>query len=229
MPTQSPGVSGVAQINGTSIGNGAVVYSCSCTGQAGITPTDAAGNFTISAIATAIPATPSPTYTTVPGRNYTIVAKAPPGAEAWTLEFLGKTPAHNIGLGSGYAFSTDLYASAAALYVFWVSANTGNANTSYDQWNMYSIAQWAQYLRNTPTASLSAPEQQFLSDISAAQGTNSTLFPLMPLWYPGTAPAPNKTIKTDIVNIRTAGGTATDPVPTPCPGGVGQCTGTPVP
>lgn len=212
------------------VANGTVVYSCSCTGQAGTVQTDAQGNFTIVPVATAIPATPSPIYTTVPGRNYLIVAKAPAGAETWTMEFLGTTPAHNVGLGSGNAFSTDIYATAVSLYVYFVSPSTGNKNLSFDQWNLNSVQRWAQYLRMTATASLSPAEQQLLSDIAFDQQRNYTLFPVTPAWYPGARTTANGVIRADLQNVQSsAGANPADPVPTPCPQGVGSCLGAPVP
>lgn len=192
--------------------------------------TDAQGNFTIAPVATAIPAAPSPTYTTVPGRNYVIVAKAPAGAETWTMEFLGTTAAHNVGLGSGNAFSMDLYATAASLYVYFASPLTGNKNHSYDQWNLNSVQHWAQYLRMTAAASLSPAERQLLSDIAFDQQRNYTLFPSMPAWYPSAPATANGIIRADLQSVQsTAGVNPADPVPTPCPGGVGNCLGAPAP
>jgi hypothetical protein len=234
-PTASPAITTSASIGGAAIANGIVVYSCGCSNQAGTTTTDAAGNFTLSPTATAIPASPSPTYTMVPGRNYVIVAKAQSstasyasGAEAWTVAFLGTTPSHNLGLGPSGALSMDKYATAAALYAFYVAPLTGNKDLSMNQFNFNALLAWANYLRTS--SSLSAPEQKLLSDIDSAQATGNTLFPRMPYWYPGTPlPPTNSAVVSDLQQIQLASGNTSDPIPTPCPGGVGSCTGTPSP
>jgi hypothetical protein len=219
---------GAATINGMPVANGTVVFSCGCSSQAGTVKTDSFGNFTITTTSQAIPPSPHPTYTTVPGRNYLIVAKDTSGAEAWTMAFLGKVPSHNVGLGAGNAVSTDPFTAAAALYIFYASPQTAQSDLAFDQWNFNTIASWADHLRTSPLSSLTPQEQALINDIQSAQASGKTMFPTLSQWYPGTPAQSNSTIKGDLAAVKTQG--SADPLlPTPCPGGVGSCTNTPTP
>ncbi|HEY8313068.1 MAG TPA: hypothetical protein VIG51_02740 [Candidatus Baltobacteraceae bacterium] len=231
-PTPAPAIAGIVRIGGAALTNSAVVYSCGCTSQAGITKTDATGHFSLPLSGPALPASPNPTYTMVPGRNYVVVTKSPAGAEAWSMAFLGKTQAKTLAIGPGPLDSADIYTAAAALYVFFASPSSGpNSDESFDRWNFNSVAQWTTHMRSNGIAQLTPPEQQLLNDITSAQTTNATLFPGAPAWYPGQTPTTNTRIKNDLNALSASVGSpgADAAIPTPCPGGVGSCTGTPTP
>ncbi|MDQ2818405.1 MAG: hypothetical protein M3T49_09415, partial [Candidatus Eremiobacteraeota bacterium] len=105
--------------------NAQIVFSCGCSKQAGTAVASASGVFSVSGTSTATPAVPNPTYTIVPKRNYIIVAQPASGLgpQAWTMQFAGSQPSHNLALGdlgSGPAAgsSSDVYTAAAALYVY---------------------------------------------------------------------------------------------------------------
>lgn len=222
-PTASPGASGTASVNGTALANANIVYSCGCSGQAGTTTADASGNFTLTASATAVPASPNPTYTMLPGRNYVIVgANSGTHAEAWTMFFLGNQPSHNVYMGSGGADTTDTATTAAALYVFYNAQNQGD--TAFDDWNFNTVAAWAAELRSSPKTTA---EQKFMSDINAAEASGTPLYPVKPAWDNDVGAA-NATIISDIEAITPASDSA---VPTPCPlnNGSPSCTGAPNP
>lgn len=224
-PTPSAGISGALTIGGTALANAQVVYTCGCSAQAGLVTTDGSGNFTIGLTASPIPASPSPTYTTVPGRNYMIIGFSPTThAQAWTMEFLGKTPATNLNL-----VSTDPAGAAASLYIFAGSAN--NADASFDDWNFNTISAWAAHLRTGPTAH----ETQLVNDVTTAQaasGAAANMFPTVPAWNPDkTILSGNATVAADIAAVKNDG-VAIDPLlPTPCPlsGGSPACVGAPTP
>lgn len=213
-------------IAGTTLADATVIFTCGCSQQAGMTTSDASGTYAISATATAVPASPSPIYTTVPGRNYLIVAFAN-HAQAWTMEFLGKSQQANLNLsptaGDPNANRPDAATAAAALYVFYESDN--QQNESFDAWNFVTIAQWAGHLRS---GTVSPHEAQFLSDIQAAQSNSQSLYPAIPPWNPDPADGVNLQIRADIDTLHAdALADPTLPIPTPCPNG--QCTGTPTP
>lgn len=203
---------------------GLVVFTCGCTTQAGENLLTAGGAFTIPTSTVATPASPSPTYTSVPGRNYLVAATQNGGSttegngpESWTMEFLGNTPAHDLGLGPNGQLTSDAFTAAAALYVY---ANAENDVTAFDAWNLNSILAWVNHMR--VAGGLNAAEQKLLNDIAAAQESGTTLYPVAPPWYP-TLTA-NGTIQGDLSAVAASGDTA---LPTPCPGG--QCTATPSP
>jgi hypothetical protein len=235
--TPGPQLNGTMQIvtGGTASASGAaftyvsenagslVVFSCGCTTQAGENLLTAGGTFSIPTSTLATPASPSPTYTSVPGRNYLVVATQNGGsttegngAESWTMEFLGNTAAHDVGLGLNGSVTSDAFTAAAALYVY---ANSENNSTAFDEWNLNTILAWVNHMR---AGGPNAAEQKLLNDIAAAQEARTTLYPVAPPWYP-TLTA-NGTIQSDLTAVATSGDTA---LPTPCPGG--QCTGTPSP
>lgn len=206
-----------------------VMFTCGCTSQAGEDQLQPNGTFSIPQTADAIPASPSPTYTSVPGRNYLIVATQNGGSttegngpESWQLEFLGNTPSHNLGLGTGSAPTTgDVFTAAGALFVYYNSQNNSNG-TEFDAWNFNSILAWVNHLRSTSGANTA--EQQLLNDIAAAQQAGKSLYPVAPPWFPSLTP--NATIQNDLNAVNSSGDTA---LPTPCPGGPSGCTGTPNP
>jgi hypothetical protein len=236
-PTATPGISGtlvVAPSSSPLAANSTVTITCGCSGQAGETTIGAGGTFSAGASLTAIPPSPSPTYTLAPARNYLIVGyQSNSHVEAWTMEFVGNTPATNLNLfGSNSSASnvSDTASTAAALYVYGRATVLESGGTqTFDLFNFNSVLKWAQYLR--AGMGLSPAETKFLSDIQIAQAQNVSLFPenALPDWNPLPANyGSNPTITSDINAIASAGPSAGDPVPTPCPA-VGQCTGTPTP
>src|SRR6185437_4013906 len=71
VPTATPMDVGSMSINGVAMANGAIVFTCGCTGEGGMTHADATGNYQITVPATAIPSSPTP-YTP-PGHNLVVV------------------------------------------------------------------------------------------------------------------------------------------------------------
>lgn len=227
IPTATPALAGVLAIGGSTIANGQVVFSCGCSAQAGLIATDGSGNYLVGPTATAIPASPNPMYTTVPGRNYMVIGFSPTThAQAWMMQYLGSTPAHNKDLSP-----SDAAAAAASTYIFYESGN--NSDTSFDGWNFLSIQAWATHLR--AGSGLTTNESKFLSDVTTTQtmsGPAASLYPTVPVWNPDKiSGVQNTTIQNDIKAVHNDG-TALDPLlPTPCPlnGNVPACTGTPTP
>ncbi|HTX57345.1 MAG TPA: hypothetical protein VMD47_09605 [Candidatus Acidoferrales bacterium] len=224
----SPSITGAVAINGSALSNATVTFTCGCSAQAGEISTNASGDYTIGASAQAIPAAPTPTYTSVPGRNYMIIGYVSGGTQAWTMEYLGDTQAYDLNLSSSpnnlSTNTTDTASTAAALYIYYESQN--DSDQSFDLWNFNTIASWAQHLR--AGSGLSAHESTFLSDITSAQGAGQSLFPTIPAWDPQSGASANTTIRGDIQAIA-GDGVSVDPLlPTPCPG-EGACTGTPTP
>lgn len=226
-PTATPTwqANGTVSVGGQALANASVVFTCGCSAQAGIVTSDASGNYTISPSTSAIPASPNPTYTTVPGRNYMVIGFSPStSTETWTMVFLGNTPPTNLALG-GSSNGTDVASTAASLYIYRESQN--NSDESFDDWNFNAISGWAAHLR--ANSGLTPNEQKFLADIASAQTKGTSLFPSVPVYIPNsTYGTPNAQIATDINNIK-ADGTLDPTLPTPCPSGVGSCTGTPSP
>lgn len=215
-------------LNGAGLANATVAYTCGCSQQAGETSTSASGNYSISPSATAMPASPNPTYTTVPGRNYMIIGYASSGTQTWTMEFLGNSPATNLNLSSSPTNLldniTDTAGTAAALYIYYESQN--DSDQSFDLWNFNTINTWAQKLRGG--SGISAHETQLLSDVTSSQGAGQSLYPTVPVWNPQVGATANATILADLQAIHNDG-TAADPtLPTPCPA-AGACTGAPTP
>ncbi len=216
--------------DGVPLANAPVVFTCGCTQQAGLTTTDGAGAYTIGATATAIPASPDPTYTTVPGRNYLVIGFAPNHAQFWTMEFLGAVPAHNLNLSDapndGAANIPDAASTAASLYIFYESSNAPG-DESFDLWNFNAIDAWARHLR--AGSALSAAETRLLADVTQGQTSGASLFPAIPQWNPDASATPNATIRADLDAVRSESAAGANPsVPTPCPA-LGACTGTPTP
>jgi hypothetical protein len=200
-------------------GGSQVVFSCGCTSQAGASLLDGKSTFDIPQSAPATPAAPNPTYTTVPGRNYVIVATASNHAESWALEFLGATPSHNLALSSNGI--SDVYTAAGTLYVYYYSA-INNTDTAFDDWNFNTVSAWIGHMRTNANAA----EAQLLNDIAAAQQSGATLYPSAPSWNLGMTP--NGTIATDLGNVKNSGDAT---LPTPCPvvNSTAACTATPTP
>ncbi len=222
-PTSTPGASGTLSVNGVAMADANVVYTCGCSAQAGTTTADGSGNFTVAATATAVPSSPSPTYTTVPGRNYMVIgANSSTHTEAWTMLFLGSIPAHDVYIGSGATDVTDVATTAAALYVFLNAQN--ESDTSFDDWNLNTISAWAAELRTSPKTT---QEQKLLTDIASAENSGTPLYPTIPAWDNDMGAA-NATIAADIRAITPSSDSL---VPTPCPvsGGSPACTGNPQP
>lgn len=219
--TPTVSASGQLAINGADLDNAKVTFTCGCNQGAGLISTNASGNYTISSTAPLAPGG-NGTYT-LQGHNVLVVGYATNSAtQAWTLDFVGNTPATDLNLSS-----TDAAAAAAALYVFYEAAYNptikNSTDQSFDWFNYNTVSAWVTHLRNSPDAA----EAQLLSDITKAQNAGTSLFPYAPSWNP-TSDGTNATISSDISAV-VSGGTAADAsLPTPCPG-VNQCTGAPTP
>jgi hypothetical protein len=217
-PTATPAISGQIVARSSAIANARIVFTCGCSAQAGTATADANGNYTLTTPSTALPASPSPTYTAVPGRNYLIIGGASSShTEAWTMAFLGKIPSHNLYLSTSNI--TDEFTTAASLYIFYNSQ--ASSDQSFDLWNFNTIAAWTQSLRSS--GGNNSAEKKLVSDVLAAQQAGQTLFPGAPAWdfdRPGT----NATIASDLRSVHNSGDSA---LPTPCPRT--GCTGTPSP
>jgi hypothetical protein len=226
--TATTSISGAIALNGAAVSNATVAFTCGCSAQAGETMTNSTGAYVIGPTATAIPASPNPTYTAVPGRNYMIIGYASSGTQAWTMEFLGKTQATDLNLSSTpsnlQTNSTDTASTAAALYIYYESQN--DSDQSFDLWNFNTIAAWAAKLR--AGAGLSAHETQLLADVTSAQGSGASLYPTVPVWNPQAGAAANATILADLQAVHSDGTTVDPALPTPCPA-AGACTGAPTP
>jgi len=230
-PAATPGASGTLSASGLSFANVPVVFTCGCTGEGGEVTTNATGGYQITESATAIPASASP-YTPS-GRNILVVGYASGSSgQAWTMEFLGNTPATNLNLSStpsnASANVTDTVATAAALYIYYEAAYSNKISGSdrtFDWFNFNQIAAFTQHLRTSPTTD----EAKFISDISAAQQAGSSLYPgFVPTWNAAPGDGTNATMATDIQTIAADGTAADATLPTPCPG-ADACTGTPTP
>ena len=209
--------------------NDTVIFTCGCSNQAGTTTTDASGNFAVVSPASPTPASPNPTYTIVPTRNYLVIAEPPAtlaGPQAWTMIFAGSDPSRDLALGDAGAVAassgmSDVYTTAAALYVYKFS--TQASNRAFDAWNFNTVQSWVQALVTSPTAL----DTTLLNDIASQSGGGHSLFPSMPGWN-SAQPLNAGKINQDLRAIHDQ--SPPDPaVPTPCPGGEGNCTGTPTP
>jgi hypothetical protein len=234
LPTMAPqatatmSIAGTMMLSGAALANAAVAFTCGCSAQAGQTTTAANGSYTIGAVATAIPASPNPTYTMVPGRNYMVIGYASSGTQTWTMEFLGNTQATNLNLSSSpnnlAGNSSDTAGTAASLYIFYESQN--DSDQSFDLWNFNTIDAWAQKLRSG--AGLSAHETQLLDDVTSSQSAGQSLYPTIPVWNPQAGAGTNATILADLQAIHSDGSAVDPALPTPCPA-AGACTGAPTP
>lgn len=221
-------IAGTMVLGGAALANATVAFTCGCSAQAGETTTAANGAYTIGAVATAIPASPNPTYTMVPGRNYMVIAYASSGTQTWTMEFLGNTQATNLNLSSSPTNLADnipdTAATAASLYIFYESQN--DSDQSFDLWNFNAINAWAQKLRSG--ASLSAHETQLLANVTSSQSAGESLYPTIPVWNPQSGATANASILADLQAIHSDGTAVDSALPTPCPA-AGACTGGPTP
>jgi hypothetical protein len=208
-----------------------VIFTCGCSSQAGTTITGATGNFSVTSPASPTPDVPNPTYTMVPSRNYLIEAQpvgSVTGPQAWSIMFAGMVGAHNLALGDSGAIiassgSSDVYTTAVTLYVYKHSHQCGaqGCNTAFDDWNFNSLQTW---LQTTLIGAPTLQEKTLLNDIAAQSALNNSLFPFAPGW--DSSQTTNATINHDLNQITAVN----DPtVPTPCPGGPADCTGTPTP
>ena len=205
-----------------------IVFSCGCTAQAGTVNVGAGGAIAIAATTAATPASPSPTYTIVPGRNYVVVGTSPTQLQQWTVAFVGNSSATNLYLGSSPAI--DNYSTLAALYIYFNSPDALAAQSSnvatFDDWNFNSVSAWVTSMRN---GSRTAAETQALADIASSQGSGTVLYPQAPNW--NLTQSANTTIANDLTAIANAGTAADATLPTPCPinGTSVACTGAPSP
>lgn len=217
-PASLPG-----QLTGNgSFANAVTLFSCGCSGQAGQVKADSTGSFVLPVSSTAVPSSPSPTYTTVPGRNYIIIGTGASGLQSWTMGFLGNSPTTNVNLyGTSGSNISDQYTTAAALYIYFQSQNFTGDQT-YDRWNFNTIATWTQALKQN--VANNAAETQLLNDITTAQGANQSLYPVIPAFDTVAGATPNATIANDLQAVAASGDSA---IPTPCPST--GCTNTPKP
>lgn len=230
-PAATPGASGTISATGLSFANVPVIFTCGCSGEAGEVTTNAGGGYQITDSATPIPASPAP-YSP-PGHNILVVGYASGSSgQAWTMVYLGTTPAYNLNLSSTpsnlNANVTDTASTAAALYIYYEAAYstqiTGSDRT-FDWFNFNQIATFAEHLRTSP----STDETKFLNDISTAQQAGSSLYPgFVPSWNPVASDKTNATITSDIQTVANDGTSVDATLPTPCPG-ADACTGTPTP
>lgn len=222
-PTPTPGAAGALTVNGGAVVK--AVYTCGCSAQAGLMSPDASGNVTILSSTTAIPASPQPTYTAVPGRNYLVIGYAANHAQVWTMEFLGKATATNLNLaGNSTGYSTDTAATAAALYLYYDAGVRFSASSdqSFDQYNFNQIVAFANALRSS---SANSAEKKLLGDVAAAQAAGQSMYPSgVPVWNPDAGVTANVTITNDLRAVASSGDAA---IPTPCP--ASGCTNAPTP
>lgn len=198
--------------------NAEVDFTCGCNGQAGTGTADASGNFNLVTQSTPVPASPNPTYTVAPGRNYVVIGTTSLGtggnAQAYTMVFAGNDNSRNQYLSGSNV--SDPVTAAVALYVMAKSA--GTSPLAFDDWNFATLQAFYTHLQSSPTTQ----ETQLLDDIVLQQEAGKTMYPAKPRWRPNRLK--NTTIATDLAAI-TPG---TDPnVPTPCPtpgGGPAVCT-----
>jgi hypothetical protein len=229
--TGTPNDTGTLSVSGLSFAGVPVVYTCGCSGEGGEVTTNSSGGYQVSESATAIPASAAP-YTP-PGHNIMVVGYAANSqTQAWTMVFLGSTPTSNLNLSStptvASANVNDTAATAAALYIYYEAAYstaiTGSDRT-FDWFNFNQIDTFAEHLRTSP----STDESKFLSDITSAQQSNSSLYPgFVPTWNAISGDGTNTTLASDIAKIASDGTSVDSTLPTPCPG-ADDCTGAPTP
>ena len=209
-PNPSPGAAANAEVD----------FTCGCSGQAGTGTADSSGNFNLLTVSTPVPASPNPTYTIVPGRNYVVIGTSTLGtggsAQAYTMVFAGNDTSRNQYLIPGVNAS-DTITAAVTLYVMAKSAGTPLA---FDDWNLYTLQNFYTHLQTAPTAQ----ETQLLTDIVAQQEAGKTMYPAKPRWRPGRIK--NTIIATDLaaINNTTDPGNVPTPCPTPNPGQPAACT-----
>lgn len=208
-PTQVEGAAANAEVD----------FTCGCSGQAGTGVADAGGNFNLLTTSTPVPASPNPTYTIVPGRNYVVIGTSSLGtggnAQAYTMVFAGNDNTRNQYLSGSNV--SDPVTAAVALYVMAKSAGTPLA---FDDWNFNTLQAFYTHLQTAPTTQ----ETQLLDDIVAQQEAGKTMYPAKPRWRPNRLK--NSTIATDLaaINNTTDPGNVPTPCPTPNPGQPAACT-----
>ena len=194
--------------------NAQVDFTCGCTGQAGTGTADGTGNFNLLTTSTPVPASPDPTYTIVPGRNYVVIGTAAMGtnlkAQAYTMVFAGNDTTRNQYLNAGVN-SSDAFTAAVALYVMAKSAGTPLA---FDDWNFNTLQGYYTHLVSAPNTA----EQKLLTDIVAQQEAGNTMYPAKPRWRPNKIK--NALIAGDLAAI-SPGNDPAAPTPCPTPGGGG--------
>ncbi|HET9030918.1 MAG TPA: hypothetical protein VFN49_12165 [Candidatus Aquilonibacter sp.] len=218
--TPTPGTSGTLSIAGNPLANATVVFTCGCNGDGGKISTDANGNYQIGYTAPSVlgNGTYSPS-----GHNLMVVGYASTGTQAWTMQFLGNSPATNLNLGSS---NSDLAATAASLYIYYAASQLASSDKTFDWFNFNQIATFAQHLRGS---SLTSAEAKLLTDITSEQAAGHTLYPgFAPTWDPNKSTASNATIAADVRAVYQGGMSADATLPTPCPA-ANACTGAPTP
>ncbi len=211
--TPTPGATGTMAINGTGLANATVAFTCGCNGQAGKVTAGASGNYTINVPATAFNG--SGTYTPA-GHNLMVIGYAGGShAQAWTMEFFGTTPSHNLNLsGNSSGNTSDEFTTAAALYVYYETAQYYSAHPSsdntYDIWNFNNIASFEQSMK--ASGGNNASEVKLIADIKTAQSAGTSMYPVLPQWDPngsvsGAGSTPNSTIVNDIRSVAGSGDT----------------------
>lgn len=223
--TPTPGASGTITIGNNAVGNAIVAFTCGCTGQAGQVTADASGNYTINVPAAGFGGTGS--YTPA-GHNLMVIGYAPGAhAQAWTMEFFGATPAHNLNLdGTATGNASDVYSTAAALYVYnqtiaYYKSNppANPSDNTYDVWNFNNVIALKAHFKTSPNAA----ESKLISDITAAQNAGQSLYPVVPNWDKTSGDGANATILADLNAVVASKDSA---LPAPC--GT-SCTGAPTP
>jgi len=204
-PNPTPGAAANAEVD----------FTCGCSGQAGTGTSDSSGNFNLLTTSTPFPASPAPTYTIVPGRNYVVIGTTGLGtggnAQAYTMVFAGNDTSRNQYLNPGVNAS-DTLSAAVALYVMAKSA--GTSPVAFDDWNFFTLQGFYTKLLMNPTTQ----ETQLLTDIVAQQEAGKTMYPAKPRWRPNRLK--NAVIAGDLANIN-PGTDASVPTPCPTPGGGG--------
>jgi hypothetical protein len=207
-------------INGVPLANDTVVFTCGCNGNGGKITTDGSGNYVIGSSAPAV--TGGGSYTPS-GNNLMVVGYAASGTQAWTMQFYGHTPSHDLTLGSN---TSDLASTAASLYVYYAASVVNSADKTFDWFNFNTIIAFAQHLRSG--SGLTTSEQHLLTDITSEQTAGHTLYPgFAPTWDPNGSHSFSATLGADVKAVAADKG-ADSTIPTPCPG-VNQCSGAPTP
>jgi hypothetical protein len=188
-----------------------------------LTTTNATGGYTVTESAPAAPSG-SGTYT-LQGHDVLVIGYATNSStQAWTLDFVGNSPATDLNLNT-----SDAAAAAAALYLYYeVGYNaqiTSSSDRTFDWFNYNTVSAWVTHLRSG--SGLTAAETTLLSDISSAQSAGQSLFPYSQSWNP-TSDGTNAKISSDLSAVASGGISADAMLPTPCPG-IDQCTGAPTP
>ena len=209
--TPTPGANGTMAISGAPMANATVAFTCGCNGQAGKVSADANGNYSINVPAPAFNG--GGTYSPA-GHNLMVIGYASGShAQAWTMEFFGATPAHDLNLSlSATGNTSDEVTTATALYVYYETAEYYKAHPSndntYDIWNFDDIAKLYSSLK--ASGGNNAAEIKLIGDVKTAQANGVSLYPVIPQWDPSgsisqAGSTTNTTIVNDIVNVAKSG------------------------